>query len=304
VIVVHSSRFVEHTPPPGHPERPERAEVFDEVVRRWCQRGGEVHEPRAATVEELERVHTRRYVEDMLARAGRPTMIDGDTYTSPESIDVALLAAGGTIDAARLARERSGPVLVLPRPPGHHAEPDRAMGFCLFNNVALAAAAARADGVPRVAVVDFDVHHGNGTQAAFYDDATVFFASSHQFPYYPGTGAADERGRGQGLGTTVNVPLPAGTRDDRFVDAWASAIIPALEAFEPGLLLVSAGFDAHHLDPLGGLRVTTDGFRQVMTLIDEASRRLCGRRAVWVVEGGYHLGALAECLEAAVDVLS
>lgn len=273
------------------------------VADAWRAAGGEVREPVAAGPDDLLRVHTAALVDDITSRAGRPSMIDEDTFTSPESYEVALLAVGATLEAASHAVERSEPALALVRPPGHHAEPDRAMGFCLFNNIAVAAAGLRAAGLARVAIVDIDVHHGNGTQAAFYSDPSVLYASTHQFPYYPGTGAAAEQGSGAGLGATLNVPLAAGTEDQAFVRAYEQQVVPALERFRPDALLVSAGFDAHHLDPLGGLRVTTDGYRRVVTLLDDASRRLCDRRAVWVTEGGYHLGALRECLDATVNVL-
>ncbi|ODS57040.1 MAG: hypothetical protein ABS36_05950 [Acidobacteria bacterium SCN 69-37] len=304
MIIVTSPRFIDHTPPPGHPERPERAGVFQAVAEAFRAAGGEMREPRAATREAVARVHAASLIDDIASRAGQATMIDADTYTSPESSDLAWLAAGAAIDAATHAATQAEPALALVRPPGHHAEPDRAMGFCLFNNVAVAAAALRASGVARVAIVDIDVHHGNGTQAAFYADPSVFYASTHQFPYYPGTGAADERGVGDGVGATVNVPLEAGARDQAFIDAYERVIVPALDRFEPEVLLVSAGFDAHHLDPLGGLRVTTDGIRVVAGLIDDAARRLCGRRTAWVTEGGYYLEALRDCLDVTIDVLS
>jgi acetoin utilization deacetylase AcuC-like enzyme len=304
VVLFASPRFAEHTPPPGHPERPERAGVFEAAATRWADRGGLIWEPRAATSEELRRVHTVAHVADMAARAGRPSMIDADTFTSPESHAVALLAAGAAVDAAREATDRARPSLALVRPPGHHAEPARAMGFCLFNNVAVAAAALRATGTARVAIVDIDVHHGNGTQAAFYEDPTVFYASTHQYPFYPGTGAASERGSGAGEGTTLNVPLEAGARDDVFVAAYEHTILPALTAYAPEVLLVSAGFDAHALDPLGGLRVSTEGYQRVVRLLHGFASSICGGRSAWITEGGYHLEALGECLDATIDVLS
>jgi acetoin utilization deacetylase AcuC-like enzyme len=303
VIVVSSPRFAEHTTPPGHPERPDRAEVFDAVAESFRARGGDVRDPRLVTDDELARVHTARYLAEFAGLAGRAAMLDADTYTSPESHEIARLAAGAAVQAGELAWSEGRPVLALVRPPGHHAEPDRAMGFCLLNNIAVAAAALRASGCARVAIVDIDVHHGNGTQAAFFADPTVLYVSTHQFPYYPGTGAADERGAGEGIGATLNIPLPVGTTDEAFVAAYADKVVPALHAFRPDVVLVSAGFDAHRLDPLGGLRVSTEGYARVVLLIDEAARRLCGRRSAWITEGGYHLAALSDCLEATIGVL-
>jgi acetoin utilization deacetylase AcuC-like enzyme len=230
-------------------------------------------------------------------------MLDPDTFTSPESHEVALLAAGAAIDAARHAWQAADPTLALVRPPGHHAEPERAMGFCLYNSIAVAAAALRAEGAARVAIVDIDVHHGNGTQAAFYSDPTVLFVSSHQFPYYPGTGAANETGAGAGEGFTVNVPMPAGAGDTEFEAVYGSIIVPALERFQPEVILVSAGFDAHELDPLGGLRLTTSGYTGLVARLDDVATRVCGRRLALVTEGGYHLVALRECLDGAIRVL-
>jgi acetoin utilization deacetylase AcuC-like enzyme len=178
------------------------------------------------------------------------------------------------------------------------------MGFCLFNNVAVAAAAARAGGVAKVAIVDIDVHHGNGTQSIFYADPTVFYASTHQYPYYPGTGAAEDRGTGPGTGFTLNVPLAAGTNDETFLDAYAKVVVPAIEAFEPQALIVSAGFDAHERDPLGGLRVTTGAYVNAMAMLRDCARRIAADRSAWITEGGYHLAAVRACLDGAIRVLS
>ena len=291
-----SGRFSEHTTPPGHPERPERAEIFGEVAEAAERRGIKVPSPRPPAVTDLIRVHTDFYLTQLSNLAGRAAMLDEDTFTSPESIEVAQLAAGAAIAAARDAVAASAPTLALVRPPGHHATPDRAMGFCIYNNIAIAAAALRADGLERVAIVDIDVHHGNGTQDVFYEDPTVLFISSHQYPYWPGTGAADERGAGAGLGFTLNLPLPAGSTDADYESTYRRQVIPALEAFAPEAMLISAGFDAHQLDPLGGMRVSTAGYKTLTDLLDQTAQRLCRHRIAWITEGGYHLGALRECL--------
>ena len=177
------------------------------------------------------------------------------------------------------------------------------MGFCLYSNIAIAAAALRADGVERVAIVDFDVHHGNGTQAAFCDDPSVFFASSHQYPYWPGSGAATERGTGAGIGTTLNLPLRAGATDADVLRGYEQHLLPSLQAFSPQVLLISAGYDAHQLDPLGGLRMTTEGFRTLVGMLADLGRRSCGGRIIAVTEGGYHLDSLRAGLEATIEEL-
>ena len=304
MLLISSPRFAEHTTPPGHPERPERAQVFDRAAAAFRARGGVVREPRPATREELARVHTADYLDLIASTAGRATMLDEDTFTSPESHEIALLAAGAAIEAAMRAWQKKEPALALVRPPGHHAEPNRAMGFCLYNNIAVAAAALRTQGADRVAIVDIDVHHGNGTQAAFYTDASVLFISSHQYPYYPGTGAASETGSGGGLGFTLNMPLEAGARDADVIEAYTDRALPALVTFKPDAMLVSAGFDAHERDPLGGLRMTTHGYERLVGLLDATARSVCHRRIALVTEGGYHLEAVHECLAAVMTQLS
>jgi acetoin utilization deacetylase AcuC-like enzyme len=224
-------------------------------------------------------------------------MLDPDTFTSPESVEIAALAAGATIQAAEHAIANHEPAFALVRPPGHHAERDRSMGFCLYNNVAVAAASAIARGVGRVAIVDIDVHHGNGTQWMFYDDPKVLYVSTHQYPFYPGTGAANEIGTGEGAGFTFNVPLEMGATDADYALVYRAAILPVLDAFAPELVLVSAGFDAHERDPLASMRVTTEGYASLVKQLIGASRN---GSIAFVTEGGYDLGALADCLDAAI----
>jgi acetoin utilization deacetylase AcuC-like enzyme len=305
VLLVHSDRFVEHQTPPGHPERPERAEVLDVVADRWRVRGLEVVEPRAATHEQLARVHDEDYLRLIAGTSGRATQLDSDTYTSPESYEVALLAAGAAIDAVEqvMAGAHRAAVAMV-RPPGHHAERNRAMGFCLYNNVAVAAAHARARGARRVAIVDYDVHHGNGSQHTFETDPRVLYVSTHQYPYYPGTGAAEEIGRDTGRGFTVNLPLEAGAVAEDFKDAFASVVLPVLRQFAPDLLLVSAGFDAHEDDPLGGMRLTAGGFAAMTGELRAVAEECCEGRLVLVTEGGYDLHALAASLDAVIDTLA
>ena len=301
MLLITTPRFEEHVTPPGHPERMERAHVFDAVASRWAERGGEIARPRPATPDELLRVHDTAYLERMAGTAGRSTMLDADTFTSPETYEIALLAAGAAVQAAEFALAHRTPAFALVRPPGHHAEANRAMGFCMFNNVAIAAAAALSAGIARVAVVDIDVHHGNGTQWMFYEDPRVLYVSTHQYPFYPGTGAADEVGIGRGAGYTLNIPLDAGATDADYDLVYRDAALPVLDAFAPELLLVSAGYDAHERDPLASMRVTAAGYARVVKYLKEVADRH-GAIAL-VTEGGYDLASLASCLEASFAVL-
>jgi acetoin utilization deacetylase AcuC-like enzyme len=300
-----SDHFADHLTPPGHPERVGRAEVMQVVASEFRRRGGSVMAPLAATREHLERIHDADYLASLREVAGRAVALDADTYTSPQSYDVALLAAGAAVGAVDhvLDGETGSRAFALVRPPGHHAERNRAMGFCLFNNVAIAAAHARARGAARVAIVDYDVHHGNGTQWSFYDDASVLFVSSHQYPFYPGTGAAGDTGREQGRGFTVNLPLEAGATDADYDLVYRRIAYPVLEQFRPDLILVSAGFDAFVDDPIGGMRVTEEQFGRLTASIVRLADRLCEGRVVAVTEGGYDLPGLGVCMRAAVRAL-
>ena len=282
----------------GHPESPERLGAVVQGVEDAANELGVALERSrvdAASTEELERIHAPWYIAALDAAASRGGgWIDGDTHVAEGSMRAARLAAGATITAARAAFQGAATVaFAVVRPPGHHAAEERAAGFCLINNVAIAAAALRAEGLAqRIAIVDWDVHHGDGTQAVFDADPDLCYASTHQFPYYPGTGTPDEQGSGEAIGTKHNVPLPAGAGDDAFEEAWLGRLLPAVENFAPEAILVSCGFDAHRADPLAMLRVSEDGFGTVAGELGQVARRLGIRGVALTLEGGYHLEAL------------
>ena len=304
MVLVTSSQFENHAPPDGHPERPERAGVMAAVTARWESSGGAVAAPAPVNEEDLLRVHSADYVELIASTAGRRVQLDPDTYASSQSAIVARLAAGAAVGAVEHALTGGGGAMALVRPPGHHAESARAMGFCLFNNVAVAAAHALAKDISRLAIVDYDVHHGNGTQWMFYDDPRVLYVSTHQYPFYPGTGAAEDVGTGPGAGFTVNVPIEAGAGDADYDVILREIVVPVLEAFDPDLLLVSAGYDAHARDPLGGMNVSTEGYSRMTTRLRSVADTCCDGRFVAVTEGGYDLMALDECLTETLRVIA
>lgn len=275
------------------------------VASEFRSRGGRVVEPRPVTDEEIMRIHDREHLSLIKETAGRAVALDPDTFTSPHTYEVACMSAGAAVSAVDLVLDATpgARALALVRPPGHHAERNRPMGFCFFNNIAIAAAHARARGLARVAIVDYDVHHGNGTQWSFYRDPTVLFISSHQYPYYPGTGAAGDIGSEAGTGFTVNLPLAAGATDADYERAYTKIALPVLRRFKPELILISAGFDAHMNDPLGGMRVTGPYFGRLAAAVAAIANDCCQGRVVAVTEGGYDLAGLAESLRATIRAL-
>ena len=294
--VVEDRRYREHRGPPGHPERPERLAAVERAIDAHRDRLTRVA-ARPASDEEILRVHGADHLA-LVAEAARraPGHLDPDTFVSAASLEVARLAAGGAIDLAReVARGRLRSGLAAVRPPGHHAEAARPMGFCLFNNVAIAARALQAEhGVGKVLILDWDVHHGNGTQRSFETDPSVLYFSTHQFPYYPGTGSFGEIGTGRGEGATVNVPLPAGAGDAEYVGVMQRVLAPVVRGFRPELILVSAGFDAHRDDPLAAMNVSGAGFAAMTAIVRGLAEEVCGGRFACVLEGGYAASGLEE----------
>ncbi len=293
---VYHPLYLEHKFP-GHPERPARLQSAMELLQaeQVLARLAAL-EPTFATEDEIEWVHSqghRQRVQQVAARGGGH--LDPDTYVNRRSYDIALLAAGGVNEAVRaVLRGDADNGFCLVRPPGHHATPDRSMGFCLFNNVAIGARVAQKEfGLERVMIVDFDVHHGNGTQQIFERDASVLYFSTHQYPYYPGTGHWRETGQREGQGTTVNVPLPAGVGDAGFEKVFREILWPVAQRFRPQLLLVSAGFDAHWNDPLAFMLLSLTGYARLARELCQIAQAVCNGRIVFVLEGGYHLDVLA-----------
>ena len=299
----------DHDTGPRHPERPER---FDAVMNA-LESEGLIQvltkiPPRLATDEELSLCHTRGYV-SMARRditAGMSHLSTGDTTIGPGSLKVALNAAGSVLQAvdAVMAGEVDNAFCVL-RPPGHHATPDRGMGFCIFNNVAIAARyAQQRHGVERVLIADWDVHHGNGTQDIFYEDPSVLFFSTHQSPWYPGTGRTDETGAGAGQGTTVNCPFPSGSGRDEILSAFRTKLLPTARRFRPDIIFISAGFDSRFGDPLGEFTLNDGDFRDLTSMMMEMAEESAAHRLISVLEGGYNLDGLGSAAAAHAHTLS
>jgi acetoin utilization deacetylase AcuC-like enzyme len=284
----------------GHPENRARLEQTMSLLQKSGMLDRLTQIPaRPATMEELTRVHRSSYVQQVRAISERGGgHLDPDTYMNQDSYQAALMAAGGLVDATVAVIDgRVDNAFALVRPPGHHAMPAQGMGFCLFGNVVVAAQAARLDrGLDRVLIVDFDVHHGNGTQAMTEEDPAICFISTHQYPYYPGTGAAHEMGRGGGKGSVVNLPLSPGAGDRVFRELYEQVVIPVARRFGPDLILVSAGFDAHWDDPLAGLALSLQGYAWLAQTLVDLAGELCKGRIVFTLEGGYHLEVLRHAI--------
>jgi acetoin utilization deacetylase AcuC-like enzyme len=304
VLLVDDDLFLEHRAREPHPECPERLLVARRAVDALRETVAfEALPPRDASNDELARVHTPAYLESLGQWAGKSGALDADTFVSPSSVAAARRAAGGALAIAEgLSRGQAALGIGLLRPPGHHARPGTAMGFCLLNNAAVAAAHARALGAERVLVLDWDVHHGNGTEEIFYGDPGVLYVSLHQSPYYPGSGAAADLGVAEGRGYNVNLPLSAGAGDAVYLAAFEGVIAPIVEAYRPSLAIVSAGFDAHVRDPLGGMELTDLGYAALARRLKASLPEACPIGVL--LEGGYDLAGLEGALAASLRVLS
>lgn len=299
LALIKDERYKEHDPGDGHPESAGRLTVIHGMIETEF-RDVPLLPPRLATPDELALVHDPLYIRQVANTEGVPfSRLDMDTGLSARSYGTARLAAGGLLQAvdALLDPKSSGPTAVfgLVRPPGHHAEADRGMGFCLFNNIAIAARYAREQhGLKRVLIVDWDLHHGNGTQRSFYDDPSVLYFSSHQYPHYPGTGNFDQTGSGKGAGYTVNAPFPAGFGDAEYAAVYDAVLRPIALEYQPELVLVSAGFDPYIKDPLGGMELSGAGFGAIAAIVRGIAEKTCGGRVLLALEGGYDPEGLRE----------
>jgi len=303
-----SPLYKEHLTGAGHPESPYRLTAIEDRLKVTGLMDALLEiVPRPVEKKSVLAVHPEKYLkhlEEIVPRSGIG-YLDPDTPVSPRSLQAAWLAAGAVVTAVdAVMKQEAQNAFCAVRPPGHHALTSRGMGFCLLNNVAIGARYAQQEyGIERVAIIDWDVHHGNGTQEIFYEDPTVFYFSVHQYPFYPGTGSEQERGSGAGEGSTLNCPLDSGAGDSDYVELFENILAPVLTAWKPELVMISAGFDAHIEDPLARMEVTTEGFGRLTGIVRNFSDRLCGGKIVSALEGGYNLDALAKSVEKHLSVL-
>ena len=303
--IVKDNRYLQHSAGFAHPESPERLAAIYEMLDNPLMAWKFTHiDAREASHKEIETIHSPSYVEFIASTAGkRSVYLDPDTATSPETYEIAKLAVGGVCNAIDGVMDGTvDNAFALVRPPGHHAEKDTAAGFCVFNNIAIGAMhAIQKYNLKRILIIDWDLHHGNGTQHSFYGDQRVLYFSTHQYPYYPGTGSLQETGRGQGEYYTINVPLSTGAGDAEFVKIFRKILQPVAMEFKPELVLLSAGFDTYFQDPLGGMRVTPDGFAAMTRILLNIADACCHGRFVAVLEGGYHVAGLTKSVKAVLE---
>jgi acetoin utilization deacetylase AcuC-like enzyme len=302
--VVADRRYLKHFAGRAHPERPERVEAMLEMAHAMRRPGIEFLSPRAATLSEIALCHRPDYISSVAHTASLDRFdFDPDTHSSRDTYATALLAAGGVLTAAEAVLDgAANNAFAIVRPPGHHALPNRAMGFCFFNNIAITAEwLVKVRGLKRVMIIDWDLHHGNGSQDMFYESPEVLYASAHQFPHYPGTGSLHEIGYGDGIGFTVNAPMPAEFGDAEYLRVFDRLIVPIGRHFKPEFILISAGFDCHFRDPFGAMRVTEAGFAAMARRVKRLAAECCEGKIVAALEGGYDLAALAESGRAVIE---
>jgi acetoin utilization deacetylase AcuC-like enzyme len=306
VGIVKDDIYLQHITDEYHPESPRRLKRIYAMLETLDQKGLAYISPRMATHEEIALIHERSYIDAIARTSGKASQqLDPDTVTSPKTYEAACMAVGGLLELAdAIQSSEIGSGFALVRPPGHHAERSHAMGFCIFNNIAIASRYLEKQyNLKNILVVDFDLHHGNGTQHSFYKDKSVLYFSTHQYPHYPGTGWYEEIGEGEGSGYTVNVPMSSGMGDEDYVYAFKDVLVPVSEMYKPEMVLVSAGFDTYYNDPLGEMAVTEAGYAAMTRILLDIAKKHCGGKTLFALEGGYDVGGLASSVRAVIAEL-